>query len=92
MDGVDTGKVVEVVELVEVGESGSGGSSGGDGGDDWVTLGVAIVVNCSSRLLIRSSSDGRALSRGLPNPNIRSAEMGRESDIIDAQSRWWAMD
>lgn len=79
MDGVDTGKVVEVVELVEVGESGSGGSSGGDGGDECssavVILGDAIV---SSRLLIRSSSDGRALSRGLPNPNIRSAEMGRE--------------
>ena len=74
MDGLDTGKVVEVVELVEVGESGSGGSSGGDGdGDDWSA--TAGVLGCSSRLLIRSSSDGRALSRGLPNPNIRSAEM-----------------
>lgn len=76
MDGVDTEKVVEVVvELAEVGESGSGGSSGGDGGDDGsaVTVGVGVaVIGCSSRLLIRSSSDGRAFSRGLPNPNIRS--------------------
>lgn len=81
MDGVDTAKVVEVVELVEVGESGSGGSSGGDGGggDDWsataVINGAGVVLGCSSRLLIRSSSDGRALIRGLPNPNIRSAGM-----------------
>jgi hypothetical protein len=81
VDGVDTEKVVEVVvELAEVGESGSGGSSGGDGGGDdgssAAVDGVGVtVVRCSSRLLIRSSSDGRALSRGLPNPNIRSAEM-----------------
>lgn len=63
----ETGEIEEVVvELVEVGagESGSGGSSGGggDGGRG----------SSSSRLLfIRSSRDGRVLSRGLPRPNIR---------------------
>lgn len=78
MGGVDTGEVVEMVELVEVGESGSGGSSGGDGANDEWSSAVAVVgvaVVGSSRLLIRSSSDGCALSRGLPNPNIRSPEM-----------------
>ena len=76
---MDTG-VVELIELLDVGESGSGGSSGGDGANDEWASAAAVVggagVGCSSRLLIRSSSDGRALSRGLPKPNIRSPKDG----------------
>lgn len=66
MAGVDMGEL-EVVELVdEAGETGSGGSSGGGGGDDG-----GLSPSC---LRINSSRDGRVLSRGLPRPNIRSAE------------------
>lgn len=68
VEGMD--RELQLVELrvveVETGESGSGGSSGGGEGVEG--------RSSSSRLLIRSSKDGRALSRGLPNPNIRYAQ------------------
>lgn len=71
VEGVD--RELQLVELrvvvVEAGESGSGGSSGGGEGVEGVE-----GRSSSSRLLIRSSKDGRALSRGLPNPNIRYAK------------------
>lgn len=55
------GEDMEVVEIDEAGESGSGGSSGGDGDGG---------RESSSRLRINPSNDGRALSCGLPNPNM----------------------
>lgn len=51
------------LEVVEVGETGSGGSSSGPGGDDGRST--------TPRLAIRSSKEGRALSRGLPKPSIK---------------------
>lgn len=63
---------MEVVELAGAGESGSGGSSGGgeavDGVDDNGDTGIVVGLSnlsasvCCSRLLMRSSSDGRAFS------------------------------
>lgn len=54
------------LEVVEVGETGSGGSSSGPGGDD----GLDSDRSTTPRLAIRSSKEGRALSRGLPKPSI----------------------
>lgn len=73
----EVGREMEVVELAVAGEgeSGSGGSSGG--GEAEAVNGVdGVNGRCSSaaagwRLLMRSSKDGRAFNRGLPNPSIR---------------------
>lgn len=73
------GREMEVVELAAAGESGSGGSGslpgGGEVSDGVVDASglVALAGTCSmtSRLLRRSSRDGRDFSRGLPNPSIR---------------------
>jgi hypothetical protein len=55
------------LEVVEVGETGSGGSSSaGPGGDDGLE-----DRSTTPRLAIRSSKEGRALSRGLPKPSIK---------------------
>ena len=75
--GEVVGREMEVVELVAAGESGSGGSGSSPGGGE-VTDGVVVdtsdlegTFSMTSRLLRRSSRDGRDFSRGLPNPSIR---------------------
>jgi hypothetical protein len=55
------------LEVVGVGEMGSGGSSSGPGGDD----GLDSNRSTTPRLAIRSSKEGRVLSRGLPKPSIK---------------------
>lgn len=65
------GVLVELLDEEGAGEFGSGGSSGGGDGDGF--------CSSSSRLpSIRSSRDGRVLSRGLPRPNIRYCRDRRE--------------
>lgn len=76
-EGIE-GVVVELLDEEGAGEFGSGGSSGGGDGD-----GDGGFCSSSSRLpSIRSSRDGRVLSRGLPRPNIRYCCNWRESMCV----------
>lgn len=56
-----------------MGESGSGGRLAGPGGDEEEPSSSTVTDGSSSRLPIRSSSDGRALRRLIPKPSMQNS-------------------